>query len=301
MEADGAASALIAVVVNAAFLGVLGFGWGVRRCARPLRFWVMAGAAALLVGLRLVAGGAPIWTVNMLAVLILVVFVVGIVLLFMGGVHLLAATGLRHMFRKTVRAGLPGETRGDGRASPELEALATPLVARGFTRLFVGQRDRHERILLLRNDGVIAEVASGPATTPTHPHIVVELTSTLVGRRGLLCSGTSGIRLAWWAGELRQVFPGNEPAALVEHHDAALLFLRGRSILADPVDPSDVLELEGWGHKMLASASAAAPTNELSEHARAFATRAHLDVGLLSADPNVDRRIAAFWDAVRAQ
>jgi hypothetical protein len=295
IESDATRAAVVGLLYVAALAG-LWFGW-VRAFSRPFGYCVMAAIAAVMAAWELTVYQAPRWAA-VVTVLLVVLFIGEMLLLVVGGgIRILAGAGLRYHLRKTARTEVD-EARGDGPAPPELEELAAAFEARGFIRLFVGRTGRAAPIVLLRDDGVIAEVVTSPDLPPTMPRTVTELTSILLGRRGLLCTGTSGVRLVGWAGELRQVFPGSRPEHLIDLHDDALRFLRARAITADPVARDQVIEAETWGRRIVVATTARASSRELRERARDMTTGVHRHVGALASDSAVDDRLAAFWDAV---
>jgi hypothetical protein len=148
--------------------------------------------------------------------------------------------------------------------------------------------------LIRPEDGIVAEVVSHPP--PSDPTPILEISSILAGRSGVLATSTSGLGARLWAGELRQVFPGAPVAHLLESHLAGLEFLRSRGIEPDLLRAHEVLEAK---EEMLArgrSAAANAPSKLLrSELVRGSRGR-HTAVGLLAAQEDVGARIDAIYE-----
>jgi hypothetical protein len=148
--------------------------------------------------------------------------------------------------------------------------------------------------LIRPEDGIVAEVVSHPP--PSDPTPILEISSSLAGRSGVLATSTSGLGPRLWAGELRQVFPGATVAHLLESHLAGLEFLRGRGIEPDLLRAEDVLKAK---EEMLAhgrSAAANAPSKLLrSELVRGSQGR-HAAVGPLATQEDVGARIDAIYE-----
>lgn len=298
IQADGTAHPIISVLLGASILAAIWFGW-VRRLRRPLAYLVLGAIAALLAAYRYVAPEIPSGAVALAMIVVVVLLLIGVVLVSAAGaMRVIAVRTMRRSLRDPHRRPPTTGARGQEPASAELETLAAPLEAAGFERLFVERIDDvGVRIALLRADGAIAEVMSKVDAAP-EPTVAVEITSMLLSGRGLLCSGTSGIRLSGWAGELRQVFPGIRPAELVVYHDDAVGFLIGSGITTDPCQRDQVDEAVRLGGALVSAGLAAAPGRVLLEQACLVNAGVHQFVGELASDPEIERRVEAFWASI---
>lgn len=298
MDPDGTASALVLILLGAAFLYMLWMG-RIRLLPPPQARKMLATAAALLVVYAVLAARAPRW-VGCVDFLVIASMALGY--LFLRSTHRGRLIVSRRKFRRTLQKNAEDsslrEEQFHGPVAPEQEARAAELEQLGFQRLYAAKGDAHVRIMLLRTrDGVAAEVTTFHPSTP-HPVRTVELTSILLGWRGLFCTGDAERRFGAWAGELRQDFPGSDPADLVAYHEDGLTFLKAHGIEADLLTATSVPEAERWGRATVAEAIAAGSNEDLDGWAQAFSSGVSPRIGPLARDASVDSRLAAFWEAV---
>lgn len=298
---DTRGSVPMLILLGAIVLGALWIGF-IRRLPSRLAWRVVAASTVFLIAYAVVAGNSPAWVGRLVAVLCVLTFLGVILLAAVGKTRLFFATRrLRRVLWRIGETGKLDEQPFDGAAAPELESRAMVLEQLGFERMFAARGPRMVRIVLLRHeDRTIAEVATVlmPALNPIP---VIELTSILIGRRGLLSTSTSRLKPGSWAGELCQVFPGSDPGPLVRHHEDALGFLSGRGITADRLTPEQVLDADRWARAAVAAGSARASNQELAARSHARRTVPWDFVGPLGADPAAEPRLSAFWKAIEAE
>ena len=262
------------------------------RKRRSLRTWIVDGvvAALLVVGIALL----PLRTHARIASLGLgfIVFVPLILVSLLICSWWVIRTYRRGLTRGTGTTGEPEEVP----LPPVLESGRDAFVELGFEEVTTTRsQDGSTFVHLLRaSDGIVAEVVSFPPPHDQTP--ILEITSTLSDRTGVLATASYGLGPRLWSGELRQVFPGATAAHLLESHLSGLEFLRGRGIEPDLLRADEVLEVR---EEMLArarSAAARATSKQLKAELVRGAQGRHAAVGLLATHADADERIDAFYE-----
>jgi hypothetical protein len=116
----------------------------------------------------------------------------------------------------------------------------------------------------------------------------------LAGRRGVLSTGTSGLRLFLWTGELAQVFPGAPAEHLLSYHEAACAFLAGQGIEIETYPRDQAMDHRSWGLSLDRAATANASRQESWSARKRVARREPANVGAIQDNPSALKRLAAL-------
>jgi hypothetical protein len=194
---------------------------------------------------------------------------------------------------------------------PELAASLAPFKEVGFGDVTTIQEvDGSVHALLLSDEGrVIAEAATvrdrrragaiGLDQIWKHaPSVVLELTSSLLGHRGLLATSNFGLGLYLWDAELRQVFPGASAANLVRYHRDALGWLEQQGITAESVAADEVVKLRADLLKRSSEATARSSSKAIRKEGMRAGQGQHAYVGSLSDDVDIASRLKRFWHTI---
>lgn len=173
---------------------------------------------------------------------------------------------------------------------PEAEQRVSQLAGLGFKRV---AKLKHPsgglyRVLLNDTGDTLAEVT----WSESNQRMVVELTSELGSRQGILCTSTSGQSLNPWFGELRQVFPDAEPPDLLTRHQAGLQYLAAQGLEPQRMERDSLPALRFWVFEMQAEALRALPKRDLSAQLRRLEQGLHENVGAIEENPTSPSKIA---------
>lgn len=175
---------------------------------------------------------------------------------------------------------------------PEIEARALELQRRGFQRVKFGTNgDGLELVMFRPSDSVVAEVVAFPNGAAWREEIL-EFTSVLFGRRGVLSTTNLPTHPRLWRGELLQVFPGAVPDQLLDSHEIALALLAERGISNETFPVEDVEEQMRWGAAMNSLAVADTPPRELVRMSSHPGILKWMHIGPLQSDPRLEDRLA---------
>lgn len=187
----------------------------------------------------------------------------------------------------------------DGAAPQMLVDASAPFERLGFRLLDMGRPPSQALMSLLwREEGsVIAEVVWFPNPRGSCPSFVLELTSVLQDRRGVLCTSTSGIGFDCWQQQLAQVFPGASAEHLVVRHEEALAFLEAHGLRTEPIQSDQILSLRSWGMSSSLRAAASTPAFKLYQAALAVARCEHRNLGPIRENREALTRLARMSGA----
>lgn len=201
----------------------------------------------------------------------------------------------RSRARVVARDGPESFQQIDSHPPPEFEPHALAFERLGFKRVRYGGRGEGTQLVMFRpSDCVTAEVASYPKVKAVWSFELLDLTSVLIGRRGLLTTTNAPTHQRLWRGELLQVFPGASATQLVESHDAALALLARRGVVPEKFDESAIEEYVRWGLQMLSMAQAETRSREIVRRNAPTELMKSLQIGPLQDDQRLDDLVAAL-------
>lgn len=178
---------------------------------------------------------------------------------------------------------------------PEFEPHAVAFERLGYQRVKYGTRGDGTQLVMFRSsDSIVAEITSIPKVKAIWAFELLDLTSVLSGRRGLLTTTNVPTHQRLWHGELLQVFPGMGAVQLAESHEAALALLADRGVTTETFDESAIEEFVRWGLQMLSMAQAGARSRDLLWRKAPTEVMKSLHVGALQDDPRLDELVAAL-------
>ena len=182
---------------------------------------------------------------------------------------------------------------------PQLAAGYNAFRELGFEEATTIQNPDGSVHAFLLGDGgrVLGEVALLKGSRRTIP-IVLELTSSMVGHRGLLTTSNLGLGLNLWHAELRQVFPGGTATVLLQYHRDALDWLGSQGISADAMTADEVLELRADFLRRSNVATASSSSRTIRTESMRAAQGRHAYIGALSDDMDITSRLERFWHAI---
>jgi hypothetical protein len=192
--------------------------------------------------------------------------------------------------RRALTRGASWSARFLGPQPREVATLAADLELVGFRR--VSQRLRGEDIVLLlfrSTDSIAGEVIEHARSR--HARVIVELTSVLPGRRGILSTTNLPSDPRLWKGVLLQAFPGAQPRDLVRSHERALAVLAERGLLQDPIEEGSLHETLDWAASMQWKAAVQTPYREITRLLTKRGIVEWLHLGPLETDPRLEQRL----------